>query len=150
MKQDTENNLSNFLRDVTSTNSPASRLNALYELLRLEPVLLTKETQNNLINSLRAAKEAKSNAGLTDAQKRWKKKKEKVEANIDKRWCFFPKSPRMSMCKECNQRYMIDEPCVLDKLDSRGYHPGCAPNEAKEELSSANIYYQRFLTGETE
>lgn len=146
MNNDTEQNLIEFLQEVIVTNSPACRLNALYELLRLEPDLLSKEAQNNLISSFKASKEAKSKAGLTDAQKRWNAKKDKIEKESKVNWLFFKKSKRGSLCTACPNRYELDEPMILNRATSKGYHPECAPPEAINEVST-NPFYINYTKG---
>lgn len=143
MEKDMEQHFIEFLNEVISTNSPASRLNALYELLRKEPHLISTEAQNNVINSFKQNKDAKSKAGLTDIQKRWSKKKEAVK---DRNWLFYPKSKRGTICKSCFSRYELSDPCILNTDNGNGYHPNCAPEEAVKEFVDVNdTFYKNYL-----
>lgn len=131
------------MESLISSNSPAVKLNALYEFLRNEPDFLDKEAQDELISKFKIAKEAKSKAGLTDVTKRWTEKKEKAKALKTAKWLFV-KSGYGKRCTKCGERYEIDEEVFVYTDGNKGYHPDCAPQEAKES-EDAKVYYNRYL-----
>ena len=131
------------MEEIMTSNSPAVKLNALYEFLRNEPDFLTKEEQDTLISKFKIAKEAKSQAGKNDATKRWEEKKSKGKDLKKSKWLFI-KSPLGKRCVECNQRYEIDEHIFVLTGANKGYHPDCAPAEAKAD-EQASKFYNRYL-----
>jgi hypothetical protein len=135
-----------LMESLISSNSPAVKLNALYEFLRNEPDVLDKTEQDALISKFKIAKEAKSKAGLTDATKRWTEKKEKVKTLKEAKWLFM-KSPYMKNCEQCKERYLVDDHIFLYVSGSgknMGYHPHCAPQEAKDDQNS-KVFYENYL-----
>jgi hypothetical protein len=140
-----------LIEQLMLSNSPAAKLNALYEFLRNEPDFLSKEEQDSLISKFKIAKEAKSKAGLNDVTKRWKEKKAKGKALRESKWLFLEKSPYGKQCVKCNERYEIDDPiflrCEGKTEGNKGYHPDCAPEEAKAD-EKASVFYNRFLKKE--
>lgn len=127
-----------------TSNSPAHKLNALYEFLRNEPDFLSKEEQDDLISKFKIAKEAKSQSGKNDVTKRWDKKKDKGKKLKESKWIFI-QSPYGKPCSKCNERYEIDDHIFVHTGEKKGYHPDCAPPEAKAD-EQANEFYKRHLT----
>lgn len=136
-------NFINLMQEVISTNSPATRLNSLYEFFRLEPNFLTLEEQTELLAKFKDARDKKSNAGKNDIAKRWDKIKETNKQKSTGWACM--KSSYGKVCSGCSSRYEIDD--IIFLKNKKAYHPGCAPPEAHQD-EVAQSHYQRFLKSE--
>lgn len=135
-----------LMESLISSNSPAVKLNALYEFLRIEPDFLDRETQDLLIAKFKIAKESKSKAGLTDVTKRWNKKKTKGKDLKKTKWLFI-KSPYMKTCTQCKEKYYVDDYIFVHiekNGEKNGYHLVCAPQAAKDD-EGAKPYYDNYL-----
>jgi hypothetical protein len=134
-----------FLDKILQSNSPATRLNALYELLRQEPSYFTKEEQDLLINKFKDAKESKSKQGLNDSTKQWQNKKKKFSKDEKERWSFIKSSAYGTKCSQCHERYEIGDSIFLQNPGNHGRHINCTPNEIKE---NDKLYQEALSNGE--
>lgn len=122
-----------------TTNSPEQRLNNLYEFLRQEPDLLSKEEQDNVINSFKLAKEAKSKEGRNEISKRW----DKIKKDKQKGWIFMESCTFAQQCLKCGEISYTGDPCFYDDSikPSPRLHEDCAGEDIKANVE----YYQKVL-----
>lgn len=125
-----------LMQEVLNTNSPSTRLNALYEFLLKEPDFLSLDERNTLTSAYKLAKETKSAAGKAYAQKRKSKEKKSFPAGT---WLFIPKSRYMGTCEGCREKYFIDDPVFVQ--DKNGYHVECTPADVRDN----HPLYKKYL-----
>lgn len=140
------NDTTNFIKlmqEIINTNSPATRLNAVYEFFRLEPNVLSTEEQTTLLTLCKDSRDKKAQLGRNDVTRRWDKIKEKKQKTFG--WACIKSPYGNKFCHKCDEKYLAGE--IVYLKESKGYHLDCAPDEAKQD-ELAQSHYNRILAEE--
>jgi hypothetical protein len=65
-----------------------------------------------------------------------------VSPRNDGQWTFMAHSKYPSKCQACNNPYMIGDAVFI--CNRKGWHPGCAPEEAKSPMQPGYNIWQKW------